>query len=255
MSGSAILFVGGIKPVIFLDVVCSRRKFATEPREVQRNSGGAGTAGRSRRPGRQIRHARCVTLSKKHFEVAEQANIALIVQVKDNQPTLHARIAEISATTAPLGIDRSHDIGRGRDERRTVTVFDPTDKLADTDWQSHVAAIVRVEREVHTRSSKTGLLRHSSETAFYISNKPVTAPRAAAAIRDHWRIETTSHYSRDVTFGEDRSRIRVNPGVFARIRGFGFNILKANRTSTVSQDRYRAALAGVDKLLTLTGVS
>jgi hypothetical protein len=43
--------------------------------------------------------------------------------------------------------------------------------------------------------------------------------------------------------------------VFARIRSFGFNILKANRTSTVSQDRYRAALAGVDKLLTLTGVS
>ncbi len=108
---------------------------------------------------------------------------------------------------------------------------------------------------VHTRSSKTGLLRHSAETAFYISNKPVTASRAASAIRDHWRIETTSHYSRDVTFGEDRSRIRVNPGVFARIRSFGFNILKANRTSTVSQDRYRAALAGIDNLLALTGVS
>jgi predicted transposase YbfD/YdcC len=78
---------------------------------------------------------------------------------------------------------------------------------------------------------------------------PITATRAAEAIRAHWGIETTSHYSRDVTFGEDRSRIRTNPGVFARLRSFAFNILKANRTDTLSQDRYRAALAGVDHLL------
>jgi hypothetical protein len=49
--------------------------------------------------------------------------------------------------------------------------------------------------------------------------------------------------------GEDRSRIRTNPGVFARLRSFAFNILKANRTNTLSQDRYRAALAGIDNLL------
>jgi predicted transposase YbfD/YdcC len=29
----------------------------------------------------------------------------------------------------------------------------------------------------------------------------LTAVNAADAIRDHWKIETTSHYSRDVTFG------------------------------------------------------
>jgi len=28
--------------------------------------------------------------------------------------------------------------------------------------------------------------------------------------------------------GEDRSRIRTNPGVFARLHSFAFNILKAN---------------------------
>ncbi len=74
-------------------------------------------------------------------------------------------------------------------------------------------------------------------------------------MRAHWAIETTSHYSRDVTLGEDRSRIRFNPGVFARLRSFAFNILKANRTGTLSQDRYRAALAGVDSLLGLIDIS
>jgi len=174
------------------------------------------------------------------------------VGVKDNQPTLHQRIQEVLATTAPLGSACSHDKGRSRDERRTVAVFDPAGMLADTDWHPHVAAIIRVERRVYTRNAKTGLLRHSAETAFYVSNTPVAATRAAKAIRAHWRIENTSHYSRDVTLGEDRSRIRTNPGVFARLRSFAFNILKANRTDTLSQDRYRAGLAGIRNLLSLT---
>jgi predicted transposase YbfD/YdcC len=98
------------------------------------------------------------------------------------------------------------------------------------------------------------LLRHSTETAFYVANTTVTAARAAEAVRGHWGIETTSHYSRDVTMGEDNSRIRTNPGVFARLRSFAFNILKANRTSTLNQDRYRAALAGIDNLLKLIAI-
>ena len=65
----------------------------------------------------------------------------------------------------------------------------------------------------------------------------------------------TSHYSRDVTFGEDRSRIRTNPGVFARLRSFGFNILTAHRSNTLAQDRYRAALAGIDNMLALLAIS
>ena len=189
------------------------------------------------------------------FEAAAAANVALIVGVKDNQPTLRQRIQEVSATTAPHGSAHTHDKGRNRDERRTVTVFDPADRLADTDWHSYVAAIIRVERRVYTRNAKTGLLRHAAETAFYVSNTPMTAACAAEAIRAHWRIENTSHYSRDVTLGEDGSRIRTNPGVFARLRSFAFNILKANQTDTLSQDRYRAGLAGVGKLLRMLAVS
>jgi hypothetical protein len=129
--------------------------------------------------------------------------------------------------------------------------LDPAGKLARTDWHPHVAAIIKVKRNVFSRNPATGMLRQSTETAFYISNAPLSAVRAAHAIREHWRIETTSHYSRDVTMAEDRSRIRSNPGVFARLRSFAFNILKANRTDTLSQDRYRAALTGIKGLLRL----
>ncbi len=191
------------------------------------------------------------TVFRRHA-CAAQANIALIVQVKDNQPTLHQCSHEIAATTAPLGSAHSRNKGRNRDERRTVTVFDPAERLADTDWHPHVAAIIRVERNVFTRNAATGLLSLSTQTAFYVSNIALTAARAAEAIRAHWRIETTFHYSRDVTFGEDGSRIRTNPGVFARLRSF--NILKANRTNTLNQDRCRAALAGLNHLLSITRI-
>ncbi len=163
-------------------------------------------------------------------------------------------LTEVADTTKPLsawGAWESENKGRNRHETRTVTVFDPAKALAKTDWNDHVETIIRVEHVVYTRTAKTGLLASTSEVAFYISNEPLHAVEAAEGIRAHWRVETTSHYSRDVTLGEDRSRIRCNPGVFARLRSFGFNILKANRTGTLSQDRYRAALGGFEKLARL----
>ncbi len=61
----------------------------------------------------------------------------------------------------------------------------------------------------------------------------------------------TSHSSRDVTMGEDCSHVRINPGVFARLRSFAFNILKSNCRSSLSQDCFRAATGGLDRLLNL----
>jgi hypothetical protein len=77
-----------------------------------------------------------------------------------------------------------------------------------------------------------------------VANSAASACLAATAIRNHWNVENTLHYARDVTFQEDQSRIRHNPGVFARLRSFAYNVLCRNRTSTFSQDRYAAALAG-----------
>jgi len=171
--------------------------------------------------------------------------------VKDNQPTLLLQLDAITPSAAPLDRVESTDNARTRQESRTVSVFDPLDAFANSDWKPHVAAVVRVERDVLTRTAKTGLWERSNHTAYYISNTKITAERAAQAIRAHWTIENTSHYTRDVTMGEDQSRIRSKPGVFARLRSFAYNILKANKSNTLSQDRYRAALGGLWPLLKL----
>jgi hypothetical protein len=59
------------------------------------------------------------------------------------------------------------------------------------------------------------------------------------------------HYTRDVTLREDASRIRRNPGIFARIRSFAYNILRFNQSDTIAQDRYAAALGGLNSLSAL----
>ncbi len=190
---------------------------------------------------------------KKTVRAAAEADVGLIVQLKDNQPGLHRQVQLRCANAQPLGSASSTDRARNRHERRSVAVFDPADSIADPDWRAHVAAIIRVARNVLTRSAATGMWHRTIHTAYYLSNAAITAEAAAAAIRAHWTIENTSHHSRDVTMREDASRIRCNPGVFARLCSFGYNILKANQTDTLAQDRYRAALGGIKTLLRLAG--
>ena len=60
----------------------------------------------------------------------------------------------------------------------------------------------------------------------------------ARAIRAHWGIENRAHYVRDVTLGGDGSRIRVRPGVMARIRSVALNILRATGVQNISQALY-----------------
>ena len=154
---------------------------------------------------------------------------------------------------APLlsGAQTIDDKCRNRHETRIVGVFDAAPAVADSEWETHVAAIIAVERTVHAFQPATGLFKTSNKSSFYLSNRPIGAEQAAAAIRGHWGIENRSHYVRDVTLCEDASRIRKNPGVFARIRSFAYNILRINQSDSIAQDRYAAALGGLDFLLSL----
>ena len=195
------------------------------------------------------RHA----LSKKTFEIAAAANAHLIVQIKDNQPTLYREVEAVCATAAPLSSERSLDKNRrNRHETRAVAVFEAKPAVAETEWEPHVAAIIRVERTVLHFLPATGHWKPSCEISFYLSSRPIAAKTAAAAVRQHWAIETTSHYTRDLTFGEDASRIRKNPGVFARLRSFAYNILKCNQTDTTPQDRLAAAFGGLKSMFSMT---
>jgi predicted transposase YbfD/YdcC len=192
-------------------------------------------------------------LSKKTFEAAAAANAHLIVQLKDNQLTLRQNVEAACKAAMPLsGVRTVDEKRRNRHETRTIAVFDATPAVAGTEWQPYVAAIIQIERSVNAFQPATGLWKTSAETSFYLSNRPIDASRAAAAIRSHWGIENKLHYTRDVTLREDASRIRKNPGVFARMRSFAYNILRFNQSDTIAQDRYAAALGGLKFIFSMS---
>ena len=192
-------------------------------------------------------------MSKKTFEAAAAANAHLIVQLKDNQPTLCQKIEAACNPTSPLsGVRTIDEKNRNRHETRIIAVFDPAPAVVGTEWEPYVAAVIAVERSVHTFQPATGLWKTSDETSFYLSNRLIDANRAALAIRKHWGIENKLHYTRDVTLREDASRIRKNPGIFARMRSFAYNILRFNQSDTIAQDRYAAALGGLKSILSMS---
>lgn len=145
-------------------------------------------------------------------------------------------------TTKPIEVDDSRDLARNRQEDRRIEVFAPEAALEGGEWGPLVAAVVRVTRETSIRSAATGLWKRREETAIYVSSIMLPAETFASAIRNHWAIENKNHWVRDVTLAEDASRIRINPGVMARLRSQALNIARANGVKNIAKAMWSAAL-------------
>ena len=133
----------------------------------------------------------------------------------------------------------------------TTLRCDEVVSLAGTEWDEHVQSIIRVTRSVLHRSAATGLWHETSEVALFVADITLPAAVCAKAIREHWGIENRSHYVRDGSFAEDASRIRCNPGIFARLRSFATNILRFNNVHNLSDARHRIGFGGLDAVLDL----
>ena len=122
-------------------------------------------------------------MPKKTFEAASAADAHLIVQLKDNQPTLCLKVEVACAAAAPLSSVKTVDKNRrNRHETRTIKVFDAKLAVAGTEWQPLVAAVIQVERSLAAYNPATGSWKPSLETSFYLSNRPVDAETAADAL-------------------------------------------------------------------------
>jgi len=83
------------------------------------------------------------------------------------------------------------------------------------------------------------------EITYFISSLPPAVKRIAQLVRAHWGIENTLHWTLDVTFGEDQSRIRKGQGpeIAAIFRRLALMILQQD-TSTKSSIRGKRLQAG-----------
>ncbi len=187
---------------------------------------------------------------KDGFARAAETGNALLVRVKDNQPKLHDALAELCAEQRPFDSHETADRrGHGRQEHRLVEVFDTAGHL-DADWQPLITCVARVSRLTYEKDTRSGLWPTREEIGYYACQIRLDAKTLARAIRSHWGIETRDHYVRDVTLGEDDSRIRQRPGGMVRIRSAALNILRVNGVQNVSQALYVNAL-NLDRLFAL----
>jgi predicted transposase YbfD/YdcC len=171
------------------------------------------------------------------------------VQIKANQPGLLQICEHVAATAAPIAVAESRNLARNRQEDRRVEVYAPGSALDHGDWRTLIVAIVCVTRSTLIRSAVDGMWKRRVETAFYASSVMLPAETFASAIRGHWAIENRNHWVRDVTLAEDASRIRINPGVMARLRSQALNIARANGVDNIAKALWSAA---IDPAVTLS---
>jgi predicted transposase YbfD/YdcC len=189
--------------------------------------------------------------------VIRTAGADYLLAVKANQPTLRAEIEALFVAASPAALDTHSDLdkGHGRLEERTVTV------AREVDWLSgerrfpgemrlpDVASLVRVVSRTELKD------RGRFETRYYISSAPLTAARAAEAVRGHWGIENRLHWVLDVVFKDDQSRVRKGHGAknMAVVRHFALNLVRAAKDKKSIKLRRKVAGWSPDYLASLLG--
>ena len=154
-----------------------------------------------------------------------------LLAVKGNQPTLQADIeaAFEAADQGQIEVDVDVDKGHGRIETRTVSVLRQVDWLdGDRRFPGEVrfvdaSAIVRIEARTELKD------RSRFDFRYYITSSARSATALGQIIRGHWTIENALHWTLDVTFQEDLSRVRKGHGAqnMALVRKLAFNKLRA----------------------------
>ena len=122
--------------------------------------------------------------------------------------------------------------GHGRLEKRVISLCTPLDNIKP--WPG-LKTLVRVESERQFKSG--GQLRLETETRYYVASFLESAESFAPRIRGYWGVENKVHHVRDVTQGEDVSRIRMHqlPQIFAVARNFVLNLYRSNAFSNMAQ--------------------
>jgi predicted transposase YbfD/YdcC len=154
-----------------------------------------------------------------------------VLEVKENQKTLLKKVKFIADHLPVLSSNTTKEKNRGRCEIRKVTTHKEHLDLKYYGWDD-LKLIIRVHRTVKHKTGKT-----SEETAYFITNLEEKASFFNKGIRDHWRIENSLHYVKDVTFNEDALKIRSDsaPQNMALLRTFVINVFRQNGYSKIKQ--------------------
>jgi predicted transposase YbfD/YdcC len=170
---------------------------------------------------------------------------AYVLALKGNQPTLEQAVTrffltgpEAEAPWSQSDYPEHTQRGHGRVETRRAWIS------ADLDAELRAAAWPGLQSIGLVEATRTVGEKTAVEQRFYLSSLPPQAGEFAQAVRKHWGIENQLHWTLDVTFREDQSRLRMGYGAenFAVLRHIALNLLR-QEPSAKSLPRKRLACA------------
>jgi predicted transposase YbfD/YdcC len=152
-----------------------------------------------------------------------------VLALKGNQETLHQQVIDYvdeqmknDFADVPARRHITKETGHGREEIRSYIQMPVPDDLRGMELWKGLKSI-GMATLVCVRDGK-----ETTDTRYYISSLPVGVKVFAHAVRSHWGIENSCHWSLDMTCREDESRIR-EPHLrenFAWLNRFTLSLLK-----------------------------
>jgi predicted transposase YbfD/YdcC len=180
-------------------------------------------------------------------EAIREAGGDYLLAVKSNQPALLDDLKlffEDAYERDRLECFETTDGDHGRIEVRRHRVCNDVQWLRERHrWKDlNSIAMVEASREI---DGKTTLSRR-----FYISSTQLDTKGVAAAVRSHWTIENQLHWTLDVVFHDDLSRLRSENGPqnMATIRHAALNLVKQAKDKASLKVRRKKAAWSVDYL-------
>jgi predicted transposase YbfD/YdcC len=156
-----------------------------------------------------------------------------VLALKGNQETLHQAVIDYIDQQcenhfADVEVRRliKGEKGHGREEARTYIQMPVPPDLAHLEMWKGLKTIGMVVLACDRNGQKT------IERRYYISSLELGIRRFARAVRGHWGIENSCHWSLDFTFREDESRIREKNlrENFAWLDRFVLSLLKQDQS-------------------------
>jgi predicted transposase YbfD/YdcC len=177
-----------------------------------------------------------------------EADADYVLALKGNQTVLHQEVKEFlddalsrHFAQLPHQYHQTVEKDHGRLETRRYWVTDQIGWMADRDqWENlHSIGLVEATRQIGEQTT--------TERRYYLSSLPADAPRFARAVRTHWGIENSLHWTLDVALQEDQCRVRTGYAAqnLAALRAMTLNLLKRD-TQKKRGIRGKQKIAGWD---------
>lgn len=176
----------------------------------------------------------------------EESGNEAIIQVKGNQKKLLKNCQKATKKIKATDKQISREKSRNRIETRKAEIYNDSlkyfTKSVQKEWGKYIKTIIKIERTREEFNAKDKKWIKSFERSYYISTIRLTAREFAKAIRGHWAIENKNHCVKDISMNEDKSRIRIKPDLFARLRSFALNVMRTNQAENINQELYKNGL-------------